>query len=77
MKISDPLLKIRTRSRCEDGENKIFKTNVRESKKLDILDSFNYNTNLDIRFQNIKNKKYTISINYIVQFYTFAQVDPG
>ena len=46
-------------------------------KKLDILDDFNYNRNLDIRFQNVNNKKYTISMYYIVQFHTFAQVDTG
>ena len=49
-------------------------------KKLDgtnILGGFNYNTNLDIPFQNVNNKKYMISIYYIVQFHTFAQVDTG
>ena len=74
------MLKIRARSGCEDRVNKIFRTNVRESKKLDgtdILGGFNYTTNLDIPFQNVNNKKYTISIYNIVQLHTFAQVDTG
>ena len=59
------MLKITARSGCEDGENEIFRTNVHESKKLDgtnILDGFAYNINFDIPFQNVNNKKYTISI---------------
>ena len=58
---------------------KFFERMYVKVKKLDstnILDGFNYNTNLDIPFQNV-NKKYTISIYYIVQFHTFAQVDTG
>ena len=74
------MLKITARFGCEDEENEIFRANVRKSKKLDgtdILDGFNYNTNLDIRFQNVNNKKYTISIYCNIQFHTFAQVDTG
>ena len=40
------------------------------------MGDFNYNRNLDIRIENIKNEKknHTISI-YVAQLHTFTQVD--
>ena len=65
------------RSGCEEGEKTVFFAGIYENKQLDgenILDSFNYNTNLEIGIENINNKTkiHQINIIYIAQFYAFG-----
>ena len=53
-------------SECEDGDNRVFWTNIQISKQ---LDKFNYNSNLDTGIQNMnENIKKKITIYYIAQF---------
>ena len=62
---NNSLLDITARSRCEDGENERYFSDklTDESKQIeqlhgtDMLDSFNYNTNLDIRIENKNNEQ--------------------
>ena len=56
-------------SECEDGDNRVFWTNIQISKQ---LDKFNYNSNLDIGIQNmnenIKKKDNNILYRPVLNF---------